>query len=914
MYVELHARSAFSFLEGASTPEALIAACAAYGMPSMALLDRDGLYGAPRFYLAAKKAGLQAHIGAEVSCVGGWRYPLLVAMRQGYHNLCCLITRMKLRSKKGQGAIEAQELEEFSSGLICLTGGREGPLAHALRAGGKAKARKCLEELCATFGKHNVYVELQRHFSIEEERRNQMAIELARSMHLPLLATNGVCHVAPQDRELLDVFTCIRHHRVLSNAGGLLSANSERYFKSSAQMAMLFADLPEAIRNTAVLASRLLFTLKDLGYQFPRYPTPNNESQIAFLRKRTLEGMIQRYGATDQNASRQIEHELSVIHKLDLAGYFLIVWDIVRFCREKNILVQGRGSAANSAVCYSLGITAVDPVGMNLLFERFLSEERGEWPDIDLDLPSGDQRERAIQYVYERYGQLGAAMTANVITYRGKSAAREVGKVLSFDSETLDRLASLVSAWEYTDSKDTLTRQFQDAGLDLRQHRIGKFFELCQKVQDLPRHLGQHSGGMVVCQGQLNSVVPLEPATMPGRVVVQWDKEDCADMGIVKVDLLGLGMMAVLEDSLQLIRRHHGEEIDLGHLPQNDPAVYSALERADTIGLFQVESRAQMSCLPRLKPKCFYDIVVQVAIIRPGPIVGKMVHPYLNRRQGREPAVSLHPLLESTLSRTLGVPLFQEQLLRIAMIAAGFSGGEAEELRRAFGFKRSEARMKEVEIKLRRGMEAKGITGETQDRIIQAITSFALYGFPESHAASFALIAYASAFLKCHYLAAFTAAMLNNQPMGFYQPATLIKDAQRHGLQFKPIDVTCSEWDCTLEEGPQGLRVRIGLRYVKTLRKETALEIVEQRNARPFASIEDLKQRVPQIQKDEFRALASVGALNFISGKALVHRRAALWQVESASRPCGPLFKAQQKAADAERSSFSSPLEPMNRE
>ena len=914
MYVELHARSAFSFLEGASTPEALIAACAAYGMPSMALLDRDGLYGAPRFYLAAKKAGLQAHIGAEVSCLGGWRYPLLVAMPQGYHNLCCLITRMKLRSKKGQGAIEARELEEFSSGLICLTGGREGPLAHALRAGGKAKAKKCLEELCATFGKHNVYVELQRHFSIEEERRNQTAIELAGSMHLPLLATNGVCHVAPQDRELLDVFTCIRHHRVLSNAGGLLSANSERYFKSSAQMAMLFADLPEAIRNTEVLASRLLFTLKDLGYQFPSYPTPNNESQIAFLRKRTLEGMIQRYGANDQNASRQIEHELSVIQKLDLAGYFLIVWDIVRFCREKNILVQGRGSAANSAVCYSLGITAVDPVGMNLLFERFLSEQRGEWPDIDLDLPSGDQRERVIQYVYERYGKLGAAMTANVITYRGKSAAREVGKVLSFDSETLDRLASLVSAWEYTDSKDTLTRQFQDAGLDLGQHRIGKFFELCQKVQDLPRHLGQHAGGMVVCQGQLNSVVPLEPATMPGRVVVQWDKEDCADMGIVKVDLLGLGMMAVLEDSLQLIRRHHGEEIDLGHLPQNDPAVYSALERADTIGLFQVESRAQMSCLPRLKPKCFYDIVVQVAIIRPGPIVGKMVHPYLNRRQGREPAVSLHPLLESTLSRTLGVPLFQEQLLRIAMIAAGFSGGEAEELRRAFGFKRSEARMKEVEIKLRRGMEAKGITGETQDRIIQAITSFALYGFPESHAASFALIAYASAFLKCHYLAAFTAAMLNNQPMGFYQPATLIKDAQRHGLQFKPIDVTCSDWDCTLEEGSQGLRVRIGLRYVKTLSKETALEIVAQRDARPLASIEDLKQRVPQIQKDEFRALASVGALNFISGKAPVHRRTALWQVESASRPSGPLFKAQQKDADAEGSSFSSPLEPMNRE
>jgi len=914
MYVELHARSAFSFLEGASNPEALIEACTAQGMPSMALLDRDGLYGAPRFYLAAKKAGLQAHIGAEVSCVGGWRYPLLVATPQGYHNLCRLITRMKLRSKKGEGTVNPNELTDFSGGLVCLTGGTEGPLAFALRTGGKRAAAKCLEDLCATFGKHNVYVELQRHFSMDEERRNQAAIELARSTHLPLLATNGVCHVAPQDRELLDVFTCIRHHRVLSNAGRLISANSERHLKSPAQMTALFADLPEAIKNTEELASRLKFNLKDLGYQFPIYPTPNQESQIAFLRKRTREGMIHRYGANDERASQQIERELAVIEKLDLSGYFLIVWDIVRFCREKNILVQGRGSAANSAVCYSLGITAVDPVGMNLLFERFLSEERGEWPDIDLDLPSGNQRERAIQYVYERYGKLGAAMTANVITYRGKSAAREVGKVLSLDSETLDRLASLVSAWEYTDSKDTLTRQFQDAGLDLAQHRIRKFFELCQKVQDLPRHLGQHSGGMVVCQGQLDSVVPLEPATMPGRVVVQWDKEDCADMGIVKVDLLGLGMMAVLEDSLYLVRRHQNEAIDLGHLRQDDPAVYSALQKADTIGMFQVESRAQMSCLPRLSPKCFYDIVVQVAIIRPGPIVGKMVHPYLNRRLGREPVESLHPLLESTLSRTLGVPLFQEQLLRMAMIAAGFSGGEAEELRRAFGFKRSQARMKEVEIKLRRGMDAKGISGTTQDRIILAITSFALYGFPESHAASFALIAYASAFLKCHYLAAFTAAMLNNQPMGFYQPATLIKDAQRHGLKFKPIDVTRSDFECTLEESPHGLLVRIGLRYVKTLRKETALQIVEQRMASPFLSIEDLKRRVPQLQKDELRALASVGALNFISGKSQVHRRTALWQVESASRPSGPLFQARMKIPDTDDSDFVSPLDPMNQE
>ena len=437
------------------------------------------------------------------------------------------------------------------------------------------------------------------------------------------------------------------------------------------------------------------FTLNDLGYQFPRYPVPEGETMNSFLRARTMEGARDRYlrpGQSElwQRAQRQIERELKLIEHLDLAGYFLIVWDIVRFCREQGILVQGRGSAANSAVCYSLGITAVDPVGMELLFERFLSEERGEWPDIDLDLPSGDQRERVIQYVYQRYGKLGAAMTANVITYRGRSAAREVGKALSFDGETLDRLSGLVSSWEYKDPGDTLERQFRDAGFDLRHPRIRKFFELCLAVQDLPRHLGQHSGGMVICQGQLDSVVPLEPATMPGRVVVQWDKEDCADMGIIKVDLLGLGMMAALEDCITLIRDHYKEEVDLAKLPADDPTVYDTLQKADTVGMFQIESRAQMSCLPRLRPTHFYDIVVQVAIIRPGPIVGQMVNPFLMRRQGRQPVVYPHPSLEPVLERTLGVPLFQEQLLRMAMIAAGFSGGEAEELRRAFGFKRSE--------------------------------------------------------------------------------------------------------------------------------------------------------------------------------------------------------------------------------
>ena len=642
MFIELHSRSAFSFLEGASLPEDLIAACSHLQMPAMALLDRDGVYGAPRFYMAAKKAGIRAHMGAEVTCeiaaltdfridkfknsnsrdvfnskirkfdnstISSFRLPLLVSSRAGYQNLCRLITKMKLRAQKGEGAVRKGELEEHAAGMICLTGGDDGPLAMALAAGGMEEARRSVECLTGIFGHGNVYVELQRHFHRQQEARNRAAIEIARSLKLPLLATNAVCYATPQERELCDVFTALRNHKTLATAGRLLARNSERHVKSPQQMQQLFADLPEALSNTVELSSRLEFTLEALGYEFPRYPVPEGETMMSFLRERTREGLQQRYGRADtglrNRAQRQIERELALIEKLKLAGYFLIVWDLVRFCREQNILVQGRGSAANSAVCYSLGITAVDPIGMELLFERFLSEERGEWPDIDLDLPSGDQRERVIQYLYKRYGERGAAMTANVITYRSRMASREMGKALGFDPETLDKVSTAVSTWEYRDAHDTLDHRFHDAGLDLSHPRLRKYFELCEAVQDLPRHLGQHSGGMVICQGQLDSVVPLEPASMPGRVVVQWDKEDCADLGIIKVDLLGLGMMAALEDSITLIRDHYGEEVDLAHLPADDPTVYATLQKADTIGMFQVESRAQMSCLPRLRPRAF---------------------------------------------------------------------------------------------------------------------------------------------------------------------------------------------------------------------------------------------------------------------------------------------------------------------
>lgn len=962
MYIEHHVRSAFSFLEGASVPEELVEVCHQYGMPAMALLDRDGVYGAARFHLAADKQKIKAHIGAEITSLMGMqtfpgpRVSLLCCSREGYQNLCRLITRIKLRTPKCQTSIPQCEtltdgdsiyklqaiaspadLAEYAAGLICLTGGDEGPLACALKDGGIKAGRAMVEQLVTIFGRENVYVELQRHYNRAQELRNQAAIELARSLKLPLLATQGVQYAKREERQILDVFTCIRNHRNLDTAGRLLANNSERYIKTPREMLQLFADLPEATANTLELSSRLKFMLSDLGYEFPRYPVESGETMDTVLRARAMKGARDRYlrpGQTELwgRAQQQIERELALIERLKLAGYFLIVWDIVHHCREHGILVQGRGSAANSAVCYSLGITAVDPVGMDLLFERFLSEQRGEWPDIDLDLPSGAQREHAIQYVYERYGKLGAAMTANVITYRGRSAAREVGKALSFDGETLDRLARLVSSWEYKDPGDTLERQFRDAGFELRHPRIRKFFELCLAVQDLPRHLGQHSGGMVICQGQLDSIVPLEPATMPGRVVVQWDKEDCADMGIVKVDLLGLGMMAVLEDSITLIRDHYREKVDLAKLPSDDPTVYSTLQKADTVGMFQIESRAQMSCLPRLQPRCFYDIVVQVAIIRPGPIVGQMVNPYLMRRQKRQAVVYPHPLLEPVLERTLGVPLFQEQLLRMAMIAADFSGGEAEELRRAFGFKRSEKRMRDIEVKLRQGMQRNGIAPEAQEQIILSITSFALYGFPESHAASFALIAYASAYLKCHYLAAFTAALLNNQPMGFYHPSTIVKDAQRHGLRVKPVDITSSDWLCTLEPDQStttsdktGFTLRMGFRYAKGLHENAARAILRERSQRPFESIADLAYRVPELHRNALVLLASIGALNSIGDnkkkdplepfadhkttrKPRLHRRDALWEVERAARFSGPLLD------NITESDSISPLLPMTPE
>jgi len=883
-YVELHASSAFSFLRGASFPEQLAETAAKLEMPAMALLDRNGVYGAQRFSVAAREHNVRPIVGCELSMEDGAVLPVLVENRTGYKNLCELLTQAHLRSEKGKCVVQWNELPEFVDGLVAFLNRNiwTYPSSPPSPQDGEKRpaAGTTASTLINAFGRENVFVELQRHFIRGEERVNQELVDLARAKRLSILATNGVQYAKQYGRDVLDVFTCIREHTHLDAAGKLLSQNAERHLKNDREMGQLFRDLPEAIENTARLAERLTFSLENLGYEFPDFPVPDGHTMDSFLRTIVWFGAQQRYAAISAKVRRQLEEELALISKLGFPGYFLIVWDIVNFCREHNVMVQGRGSAANSAVCYCLGITPVDPVSNNLVFERFLNESRKGWPDIDLDLPSGDRRESVIQEIYRRYGKHGAAMTANVITYRGRSAAREIGKALNFSPSILDRFSHLFANGDFPHTLD-LQSQIEQAGLPKAHPRMPAFINLYRAIYGLPRHLGQHSGGMIICQNKLSSFVPLENASMPGRVVAQWDKDDCEDLGIVKVDLLGLGMMSVMQDAFELCRER-GRPLDLAHIPKDDAATFEMMQKADTIGVFQIESRAQMATLPRMKPKCFYDVVIEVAIIRPGPIQGDMVHPYLARRAGREPVTYFDPRLEPVLGRTLGVPLFQEQMLKIAMIMADFSGNEAEELRRALSFHRSEERMQKVSVKLREAMEKKNVAPDKIDKIIQSISSFALYGFPESHAISFAILAYGSAYLKVHRAAEFYVSLLNNQPMGFYTPATIVKDARQHGMKIQPVCVQRSTWRCAVVSDDT---VRLGFCVVNGLRQERAEELVRQRLAtaspsrggqdRQFDSLEDFKQRVP-LSKEELRTLAALGALNCFAD----HRRAAMWEVE----------------------------------
>ncbi|MBX3732510.1 MAG: error-prone DNA polymerase [Verrucomicrobiae bacterium] len=899
-YVELHARSAFSFLRGGSLPESLAAAAGEQGLPVLALCDRMGVSGAPRFSPAAAAVGVRPVFGAELVLEDGSVLPVLVENRTGYHHLCTLLTRAHLRSSKGAGTIRWDELPEFADGLVALTGDEEGPLRRALHAPDGGAVGEVLRRLQAAFGPDRVYVEVQRHFLPGEDRVHSALATLAESHRLPLLATNGVLHATPEGRRVMDVFACLRHHTTLREAGRRLAANDERHLKSPDLMRRLFRDLPAAVENTVRLADRLRFELRDLGYEFPRFPVGSGETMEGVLRDWTWRGARNRYGGVVPDKVQALLHkELALIERLGFAGYFLIVADLVRYCRERDILAQGRGSAANSAVCYCLGITAVDPVRFNVLFERFLSESRKGWPDIDLDLPSGDRREQVIQEVYRRYGPHGAAMTGAFITYRGRSTAREIGKVLGLPADVLERFSALFASGDFPHTLDLL-RQMETAGLSKAHPAAPAFATLYGQIRGLPRHLGQHSGGMILGQDRLNRFVPLENASMPGRVVAQWDKDDCEDLGIIKLDLLGLGMLAALQETVTLSAAR-GRPVDLARLPEDDPATFEMIRRADTIGVFQIESRAQMATLPRMRPETFYHLVIEVAIIRPGPIQGDLAHPYLRRRNGEEPVTYYgdEARLKPVLERTLGVPLFQEQMLAMAMTLADISGDEAEELRRAMSFHRSDERMQRATARLRAAMQRAGVAPAVTDHIVQAVGSFALYGFPESHAISFAFLAYASAYLKVHRTAEFFCALLNQQPMGFYVPATLIRDARRHGIRCRPVCVVRSRWETVIEEDGH---LRLGLQQVDGLSRGAADQMLAARERVPFASLSEFLGRT-RFTRDERRTLASIGALNALAP----HRRAALWNVEREVRPDDLLDGvASGKIAEA------SPLRPMD--
>lgn len=873
-YVEFHARSAFSFLRGGSDPESLARAAAHCGLPALALCDRNGVYGAVRLHVTAKEVGIRALVGCELAMEDDTILPVLVATQAGYRRLCQLLTTAHLRAPKGEGRIQWSELVPDCGGLVALTGDEEGPVRRAWRERGAKAAAEAGARLVKSFGSDWLYVELQRHLLPDEESENEFLVDWARANGLPLLATNGVTHAVPSARSVVDVFTCLREHVTLDTAGRRLARNSERHLKPHAAMAALFTDLPEAITNTETLSARLEFTLAQLGYRFPDYDKlPSGESQDSFLRRMTYFGAQQRYGSVVGDVRSQVERELALIAKLGFSGYFLVVWDLCLFAREKGILVQGRGSAANSCVCYSLGITAVDPIGGKLLFERFLSEGRSDWPDIDLDLPSGDRREAVIQEVYRRYGRTGTAMTANVNCFRGKSTMREVGKVFGLPDDMLDRFSTLFHGGDYPQTIQ-LKDQLREAGLGANDPRLELLLDTCQQVRGLPRHLAQHSGGMVLSAGSLSQFVPLENATMPNRSVLQWDKTDCEEMGMVKIDLLGLGMVAVLQDCAEICAQR-GQPVDYARIPKDDPAVFQMLGEADTVGLFQVESRAQMATLPRMKPKTFYDVAIQVAIIRPGPIQGGAVNPYLARRAGKEPVTYPDERARPILERTLGVVLFQEQILRLAMELGGFSASEADELRRAIGFTRSTERLDRMKGKLRVALKNNGVTDAASESILTSLASFALYGFPESHAISFALISYASAWLKVHRPAVFYAALINNQPMGFYSVASLIQDGRRHGLRFLPPCVQQSDEQSRVDADDT---VRLGLGTVQGVKATAVQAAVAARRIAPFGSLADFLRRT-NFNPKERRALAMAGALNVLAE----HRRAALWGVEEMS-------------------------------
>jgi len=875
-YTPVWCKSNYSFLEGASHPEELVEQAHTLGLRSLALTDRDGVYGVVRAHVRARELGLHLIHGAQMTLTTHSQVVLLATNRSGYANLCRLITTGQLRHAKGTCSVTPDEVREHADGLIAVWSGA----ADWTREADADRDAALLLALRDAFD-DRLYALLARHRQAEDVPREGWLRTRARQSGISLVAGTEVLYHTPARRDLHDVLTCIRHGVSLYRAGRRTRANAEHDLKAPCAFSQLYRDDPAAVEHTQDIASRCTFSLNDIRYRYPSEQLPDGATSSSWLRQLTEEGARTRFdGIIPATVREQIAKELALIDELDYCGYFLTMWEIVAFCRRHGILCQGRGSAANSAVCYCLGITAVDPTRVDLLFERFLSRERAEPPDIDLDIMH-ERREDVIQFVYAKYGRTHAAMVANVVRYRSRSAVREVGKALGLPETAVDRLAKRLCYYDAIDQ-----RSVEQAGLDADSAVQNHLLRLVDEIKDFPRHLSIHPGGFLLGHEPVHDLVPIENATMEGRTVIQWDKEDIEDLGLFKVDLLGLGALTQLDFSFRLLEQHHGRRLSMAEIPEGDTPTYDMICRGDTVGVFQIESRAQMAMLPRLKPRNYYDLVIEVSIVRPGPITGGMVHPYLKRRNGEEEVIYPHDCLKPVLEKTKGVPLFQEQVMQLAVVAADYTPGEADQLRRDMAAWRRSGRIERHRDRLINRMMAKGIERAFAERVFDQIRGFGEYGFPESHAASFALIAYATSWVRCHYPDVFTCSLLNAQPMGFYSPATIVDDAKRHGIDIRPIDIIHSDWHCTLERhGPDATHfaVRMGLRYVKGLshthdwpRIDTA------RRHTPFDSVDDLVSRTALNERTLSR-LAEAGALSVLQP----HRRNALWQVRGLARTPG---------------------------
>jgi error-prone DNA polymerase len=881
-YAELHCHSNFSLLDGASHPEDLVSQAADLGMPALALTDHDGLYGAIRFYKACLKAGIKPVIGAEVTLQNGNHLTLLAKNNQGYSNLCRLITRSHLGHRKGTPALNLDTLVRHSADLICLSGCRRGELVGLLSSGQREQAQLAARRYIDIFGHGNFYVEVQNNLYPEDGRLNRAFVELAESLKLGYVATNNVHYARKESHKLYDVLTCIRNRTNLDDCT-CLRLNSEFHLKSCEEMALLFQDYPGAISNTLAIAEQCNVNLDFSGYRFPAFPLPRHETAAGYLARLCRQKIGERYGPELNGVSpkrspsieARVDHELALIEKLGLSAYFLIVWDIMDYARRNGIPAQGRGSAANSIVAYILGITGVDPVKNKLFLGRFLNEEMSSMPDIDIDV-STNHREKLIQYVYEKYGQEHTAMVCTYVTFQARNAIREMGKAMGLPAYLIDRMARSVSVYGANDVEQDLAgveefRPYFDAQNSTRPV-WQEFVSLCRKIYDFPRHLSIHNGGMLISSCPLTDIVPLEKATMPGRIVCQWDKDGVADAGLIKVDLLGLRMLSLIQEACALVHEQHPDApgLDLDQLPLDDEKVYDMICGGDTVGVFQIESRAQMQTLPQIKPRSIDDLTIEVALIRPGPLQGNMVHPYIRRRKGLEKVTYLHPSLKLILEDTLGVLLFQEQVIQVAVAAADFTPGQADSLRRAMSRKRSKEAMNEMRQKFVDGARKHGIETTLADHIFSALQGFAEYGFCKSHAAGFALLCYRSAWLKKYHPAEFHCALLNNQPMGFYAPEVIVRDARRHGVDVLPADINSSGIRCTIEDG----KVRLGFMYVKELGEKSMSRIAAERERSPFLSLEDFYLRT-RLERKPVENLILAGAF----ASLCCQKRQLLWQL-----------------------------------